>query len=148
MYKSLATSILSHPIKGAFFITALCGVGSASITHLILTILGASGDRIILGITIASVCSLVLAWPISFYVMRFQKKLEAANRELDKAQQQVKVLSGLLPICANCKNIRDDEGYWQSIEEYVTDHSQAEFTHSVCPACAKELYPELKLNIK
>ncbi len=61
--------------------------------------------------------------------------------ELQQALAEVKTLSGLLPICASCKKIRDDQGYWQQIEAYISDHSHAEFTHSICPDCAKKLYP-------
>ena len=59
--------------------------------------------------------------------------------ELKAAQAKVKVLSGLLPICANCKKVRDDKGYWNQIETYIQDHSEAEFSHGICPACAREL---------
>ncbi len=58
------------------------------------------------------------------------------------AHAKVKTLSGMLPICSNCKDIRDDKGYWSQIEAYIRDHSEAEFSHSVCPDCAKQLYPE------
>jgi len=61
--------------------------------------------------------------------------------DLQSSQNQIKTLSGLLPICANCKKIRDDGGYWQQLEKYVGDHSLAEFTHSLCPQCVKKLYP-------
>ena len=64
--------------------------------------------------------------------------------ELRDALAQVKTLSGLLPICANCKKIRDDKGYWHSVEVYVRDHSEADFSHGMCPDCAKELYPWFK----
>ena len=56
---------------------------------------------------------------------------------------EIKTLSGLLPICAKCKKIRDDKGYWKQIEEYISTHSDAEFSHSICPQCAKELYGDL-----
>jgi Na+/melibiose symporter-like transporter len=62
--------------------------------------------------------------------------------ELKDALNKVKTLSGLLPICAACKKIRDDRGYWNQIESYIHDHSEAEFSHSICPECAKKLYPE------
>ena len=62
--------------------------------------------------------------------------------DLQEALGRVKQLSGLLPICANCKKIRDDRGYWQQVEVYVRDHSEADFSHGICPGCAKELYPE------
>ncbi|MBF0508980.1 MAG: response regulator [Deltaproteobacteria bacterium] len=57
-------------------------------------------------------------------------------------EAKVKKLSGLLPICASCKKIRDDQGYWQRIEKYIQEHSEALFTHGVCPDCVKKLYPE------
>ena len=63
--------------------------------------------------------------------------------ELQKALAEVKTLSGMLPICASCKKVRDDKGYWQQIESYVLDHSDAKLSHSICPACARKLYPEL-----
>ena len=61
---------------------------------------------------------------------------------LQEAVAEVKTLSGLLPICASCKKIRDDKGYWTQIESYIKDHSEAEFSHGICPECAKKLYPE------
>lgn len=65
--------------------------------------------------------------------------------ELQHALAKVKTLSGFLPICASCKKIRDDKGYWNQIESYISRHSEAEFSHGICPDCAKKLYPELKL---
>jgi K+-sensing histidine kinase KdpD len=62
--------------------------------------------------------------------------------ELQKAMSEVKQLSGILPICASCKQIRDDEGYWKQIESYISDHSEAQFSHGICPECLKKLYPE------
>jgi AmiR/NasT family two-component response regulator len=64
------------------------------------------------------------------------------NKELEQALKEVKRLQGILPICASCKKIRDDKGYWQRIEAYIRDHSEAEFSHGICPDCAKKLYPE------
>jgi PAS domain S-box-containing protein len=62
--------------------------------------------------------------------------------ELQKALQEVKALSGLLPICASCKKIRDEKGSWNNLESYISGHSDAEFTHGMCPDCAQRLYPE------
>jgi len=67
---------------------------------------------------------------------------EAVIQELQTTLDKVRTLSGLLPICANCKKIRDDGGYWNQIEVYVRDHSDAEFSHSLCPPCARTLYGE------
>jgi hypothetical protein len=61
---------------------------------------------------------------------------------LDKAEAQRKILGGLLPICAHCKRIRDDKGYWSQVESYVSKHSEAEFSHSLCPECLAEFYPD------
>jgi hypothetical protein len=63
--------------------------------------------------------------------------------ELTKALSQINMLSGLLPICASCKKIRDDQGYWNQIEDYIMQHSNADFSHGICPDCAKKLYPEI-----
>jgi PAS domain S-box-containing protein len=69
--------------------------------------------------------------------------LKKEHDELLKALKEIKTLSGLLPICAACKKIRDDQGYWNQIEGYIQQHSDAQFSHAICPACAKELYPDL-----
>jgi len=69
-------------------------------------------------------------------------KIEAQNKKLGEALSKVKLLSGLLPICASCKKIRDDKGYWNQIESYIKEHSMAEFSHGICPECKKKLYPE------
>ncbi|MCB2185335.1 MAG: hypothetical protein KQJ78_02880 [Deltaproteobacteria bacterium] len=70
-------------------------------------------------------------------------ELARANQELTTALHDVRTLSDLLPICAGCKKIRDDQGYWQQVEEYMRDHAQMQFTHSLCPDCVRKLYPEL-----
>jgi CheY-like chemotaxis protein len=69
-------------------------------------------------------------------------ELQAKNKQLQQALDQVKRLNGLLPICANCKQIRDDMRYWHDVAGYIQDHSEAEFTHGICPDCMKKLYPE------
>lgn len=70
-------------------------------------------------------------------------RLIQSEDALRDAIVEIKTLHGLLPICANCKNIREDEGYWTAIESYVSRRSEAVFTHSICPECARKLYPEL-----
>jgi len=56
---------------------------------------------------------------------------------------EIKTLRGFLPICSVCKKIRDDEGYWQRVEKYIQDRSDAKFSHGLCPPCARKLYPNL-----
>ncbi len=65
-------------------------------------------------------------------------------QELAAALEQVKTLRGIVPICANCKNVRDDQGYWNRVETYMRDHTGAEFSHAVCPDCMDKLYPQLQ----
>ena len=67
---------------------------------------------------------------------------EKLIEELKEALAKVKTLSGFIPICSHCKKIRDDKGYWTQVEEYVRDHTEAEFSHSLCPDCIKKYYPE------
>ncbi|MEJ2157466.1 MAG: HAMP domain-containing protein [Desulfobacteraceae bacterium] len=68
---------------------------------------------------------------------------EKLIRHLQEALAEVKLLSGFLPICMSCKKIRDDKGYWNQIESYISTHSDVKFSHSVCPECAKKLYPDI-----
>ncbi len=75
---------------------------------------------------------------------RAQEEREKLILELQEALSKVKQLSGLLPICAGCKKIRDDSGYWNQIEHYLREHSEAEFSHGLCPECLETLYPEFK----
>ncbi len=74
--------------------------------------------------------------------IRAQAERERLIEELTSALAKIKTLTGLLPICASCKNIRDEAGNWTAVERYVRDRSQANFTHSICPECAQRLYPD------
>jgi two-component system, OmpR family, response regulator VanR len=74
-----------------------------------------------------------------------EREKEGLIGQLRQALAEVKKLSGLLPICASCKRIRDDKGYWQQIEGYIRDHSEADFSHGICPECAKKLYPDIQI---
>jgi len=73
--------------------------------------------------------------------LRHQRELQRSMEELQAALGKVKILSGLLPICASCKKIRNDTGYWEQIETYIRDRSEAEFTHGICPDCKKIYFP-------
>jgi len=81
--------------------------------------------------------------------LNLHDKIEKMNRSLEETvkerTQDLKIMSGLLPICASCKKIRDDQGYWNQIEGYIQKHSDAQFSHSVCPECAKKLYSDLDI---
>lgn len=68
-------------------------------------------------------------------------ELRRSNEDLQRALREVKVLKGLVPICACCKKIRNDQGFWQQLEEYIQQHSEAEFSHGLCTPCIKKHYP-------
>ncbi len=80
--------------------------------------------------------------------IRIQSEKDNLIVELKDALCKVKTLSGMLPICSSCKKIRDDRGYWNQIEFYIGEHSDAEFSHGICPDCMKKLYPEFDVNGK
>ncbi|MFZ7127866.1 MAG: response regulator [Desulfobacterales bacterium] len=75
--------------------------------------------------------------------VRYAIERQRLMTELKMALDHVKQLQGLLPICSACKNIRDDQGYWNRIESYISKHSEVKFSHGICPDCAKKLYPEI-----
>jgi DNA-binding NtrC family response regulator len=75
--------------------------------------------------------------------IRYAIEREKLIVKLREAFAQIKTLRGFIPICASCKKIRDDQGFWQQVEVYVRDHTEAEFSHGICPDCRKTLYPQL-----
>lgn len=83
----------------------------------------------------------------SFIDITKRKEVEADREKLvsklQDALNKIKTLKGIIPICAACKKIRDDKGYWNQIESYIKEHSEADFSHGICPECAEKLYPEL-----
>ena len=72
-----------------------------------------------------------------------EQELLMRTQELERALREVKVLRGFIPICAKCKRVRTDTGGWQRLEEYIQDHSEAEFSHGICQVCMKEVYPDV-----
>ncbi len=73
-----------------------------------------------------------------------ERDREKLISRLEDSLARVQTLSGMLPICASCKNVRNDKGYWERIEKYISERTAAEFTHGLCPECQKKLYPELQ----
>ena len=76
------------------------------------------------------------------YRNNLEKLVEERTEKLKKALDEVKTLKGIFPICSFCKKIRDDKGFWNQVEVYIKEHSEADFSHSICPKCAKKHYPE------
>ena len=73
--------------------------------------------------------------------------MQRLEKDLHQAQQEVTMLSGLLPICAQCKRIRDEQGDWHQVESYISTRSEAKFSHGICPQCLRQLYPEISARI-
>ncbi|HXK50745.1 MAG TPA: PAS domain-containing protein [Clostridiales bacterium] len=80
--------------------------------------------------------------------LRDISKLLKLETVINSLRNEVKTLQGLLPICASCKKIRDDEGYWSEVDKYISDRSEIKFSHSICPDCMKDLYPEVAERLK
>ncbi len=83
---------------------------------------------------------------VADYQQNLEHLVQQRTAQLREARTTIKTLKGFLPICASCKNIRNDQGYWQQIESYIKEHSDADFSHGLCPTCAKKLYPDLGLS--
>lgn len=75
-------------------------------------------------------------------LLHANEKIEKQKKELEKALEEIKTLSGFIPICSHCKKVRDDKGYWNQVEQYISKHSEAKFSHAICPDCMRKLYPK------
>ena len=84
-----------------------------------------------------------LRWREAVFAWR---RLERKNADLEQALAEVQKLEGIIPICAACKRVRDDQGYWHQVEQYIRERSEAEFSHGLCPECTERLYPGLGLR--
>lgn len=86
--------------------------------------------------------------PILLVMMEAEREQRELAERLQTALSQVTTLKGMLPICASCKKIRNDAGYWEILENYISSHSEAEFSHGICPECIEKLYPDLYEKMK
>ncbi len=107
----------------------VAGIATAGIAYLVVSLMG-----------FGSTSMINRSRAEAFEALQREKSV---NKDLSDALDQVNQLSGMLPICSSCKSVRNDQGYYQQIEEYITAHSEAQFTHSICPECSKNLYPDL-----
>jgi ABC-type multidrug transport system fused ATPase/permease subunit len=145
-YFPIIIACLYYMKRGFVFSTTL------AIVYFLLTLAFTRDAAILLQAAVRVVFFLLVATVIT-YLSLVRKRAENLIRttlaekeimanKLQSALAEIKTLSGLVPICAWCKKIRDDKGYWQTVEQYVSEHSQAEFTHSMCPECAKKYFDE------
>ena len=123
--------------------------GKNGLRHLEATLMAKDGARIPAGVAISTLKEKDGSLAGYVFIVRDmteQKKAEAEREalieELQEALANVKTLKGLLPICSGCKKIRNDKGYWQQVEGYIKEHTEADFSHGICDDCAKQLYPE------
>jgi hypothetical protein len=114
------------------------------------TVFRENGDRFVVEVSSSNVSNAhgeIVGRMASFVDITERKFIEAEKerliQKLQEALDKIKTLRGLIPICASCKNIRDDKGFWHHVESYVRDHSEAQFSHGICPTCMKKLYPNL-----
>lgn len=106
-------------------------------------------EKITVILTVAGVLvSLIIAFFATHRARKYESVLLDKNGKLQQALDEIKTLRGIIPICAHCKQIRDDEGMWKRIEEYIHAHSEARFSHGICPDCVKKHYPEEYASIK
>ncbi len=100
-------------------------------------------ETITILLTMAGVLiSMIIAFVTTFVVVKSEQKLQDEKNKLQAALDEIKTLRGIIPICSHCRQVRDDEGLWKQIEDYIRSHSEAMFSHGICPDCLKEHYPE------
>jgi ligand-binding sensor domain-containing protein len=101
------------------------------------------------GVVLAAILAIVVAvWGgFRWRLHRLTAHADELSRKVQEALANARILGGLLPICASCKRIRRDEGYWEQIEAYIRDHSEADFTHAICPECVRKLYPDMAAKV-
>ncbi len=100
-------------------------------------------EALLVNLAICASITLIILGLTYISIGAYQRRLSNMFNEERKLRKEVNTLSGLLPICASCKSIRGEEGYWKQVEEYVSEHTEAEFSHGICPKCMEKLYPEI-----
>lgn len=116
----------------------------AEVPRVRVTLVRRRDDLLLLGTVGSSIDDLVMnrMTQLNNETLNLYRELAKQKADLEQAMQHIRVLRGLLPICSSCKKIRNDEGAWDDLESYIHDHSEAEFSHGLCPTCVKKLYPE------
>jgi len=115
--------------------TLFAGAASPHLLDYVFEIIGVIGS-------VMMVAGIFLIKPIFVEVREAEQKQRRLTETLQQALDSIKTLKAMLPICANCKKIRDDNGYWQTVEKYLSDHTDTSFSHGICPDCVRKLYPE------
>jgi len=135
-------------IKSTIAVSLVCIVSSMIIPWLWWSMI--NPELVRFGIMTGVICSSILAPPLMYALSNLSSELDRSEEAVRHTHEQLqgtldnaRELSGMLRICASCKKVRDDKGYWSQVEIYLHDHSRAAFSHSICPSCYARHYPEL-----
>jgi hypothetical protein len=137
-------------VWGITILITILSILISVILRIIISFAVEAGEPLIPKIMIAALIPLIIAPIMSVIFVRLLKQIDEAEQrnaqlvdELQAALAKAKTLSGLLPICASCKKIRDDAGYWHQVEVYIRDHAEVNFSHGLCPECAKAFQAQI-----
>ena len=150
--KSIQAFVRKYGAKRSAVVVTLAVMGVSILVSFIICfgILGFRGrEQLLVSFMLSVLVPAMISPVISYGFSRLIEMLDQSEQrneelilELQKTLANLKTLKGLLPICSSCKKIRNDSGYWSQIEDYIGSHSEAEFTHGICPDCFKKLYPQ------
>lgn len=137
-------------IAGTSILITLFSVVISVTIRIVISLMVIDHELLLTDIMIAAFIPLIIAPVMSVIFVRLLKKVDEAEQrnahlvaELQAALAKAKTLSGLLPICASCKKIRDDAGYWHQVEVYIQDHAEVDFSHGLCPDCGSDLRAQI-----
>lgn len=142
-YLVLFTSILVFAVEATIMLLIQCLPRIGPLQEAIL-------DAVVLMLVVFPVFHFVILKPIESHISdraRIETEKNNLITELQEALREVQTLQGIIPICAWCKNIRSDDGYWHKVETYISKHTRADFTHSICPRCADAIYEDELPNL-
>ncbi|MBL1351826.1 MAG: hypothetical protein COA61_000590 [Zetaproteobacteria bacterium] len=145
-FEILGGIVHKHNIIVMNMVITLIGI-LFSITITVMVMAWLNVDDFTIGIWLSFVTPLFGSPPITHIFLKLLDRMHTINHKLQETQLEVKRYRELLPICANCKDIRDEQGSWKRIDTYIAQHSEINFTHSICPSCSEHLYGDfLKHN--
>jgi len=137
-------------VIGISVLITILSIVTSVIIRTVISVVTEGGKPLLHDIVIATIIPLIIAPIFSIFFVRLLKQIDDAEQknaqlvgELQNALAKAKTLSGLLPICASCKKIRDDAGYWHQVEVYIRDHSEVDFSHGLCPDCGSDLAAQI-----
>jgi hypothetical protein len=138
LYTTLVLLAIWAPHRRFIFLVAV-GVSGLTVLDIFLSPEGA--NWMVISNRVLSLFTIWIAAVLSFLLKRDQEERERLILDLQGSLDHIKTLRGLLPICVSCKKVRNGQGYWKSLDAYVSEHSEAQITHGICPDCFSHYYP-------